>query len=277
MSTPVVQIPGLPAGFPFPFPPSTPTIGALVPSFGPASGGNLVLIVGSGLANASSVTFGGTPASILFQDPIGLLIIATAPAHAAGTVPVVVTNAGGTSAPAMYTYLAPAGPVVLSLIPTSGPTTGGTPFTIVGANLTGASVTFDGVAATGVVVDPTGTIVTGVTPAGTAGNVPVVVTTPGGSATVAGGYTYVAPAPPVALSLVPATGPAAGGTPFVLVGSNLTGASVTFNGVAATGVVVDPTGTIVTGVTPAGTAGNVPVVVTTPGGSATVAGGYTYV
>ncbi|MYR22138.1 hypothetical protein GTW63_28090 [Streptomyces sp. SID6137] len=52
---------------------------------------------------------------------------------------------------------------------------------------------------------------------------------------------------------------------------------MTFNGVAATGVVVDPTGTIVTGVTPAGTAGNAPVVVTTPGGTATVAGGYTYV
>ncbi|OIK23526.1 cell surface receptor IPT/TIG domain-containing protein [Streptomyces malaysiense] len=244
---------------------------------GPAGGGNLVLIVGSGLANASSVTFGGTPASILFQDPIGLLIIVTAPAHAAGTVPVVVTNAGGTSAPAMYTYLAPVGPVVLSLLPTSGPTTGGTPFTIVGSNLAGASVTFNGVAATGVVVDPTGTIVTGVTPAGTAGNVPVVVTTPAGSATVAGGFTYVAPPPPVAVSLVPVTGPTTGGTPFVLVGSNLAGASVTFNGVAATGVVVDPSGTIVTGVTPAGTAGNVPVVVTTPAGSATVAGGFTYV
>ncbi|MGW3263645.1 IPT/TIG domain-containing protein, partial [Streptomyces sp. NPDC001056] len=251
MSLPATQIPGFPPGFPFPFPPSTPTIGALIPNSGPTSGGNPVLILGSGLANASSVTFGGTPAGILFQDPVGLLIIVMAPAHAAGTVPVVVTNAGGSSAPAMYSYVAPAAPTVISLIPTSGPTTGGTPFTIVGSHLTGASVTFNGVPATGVVVDPTGTVLTGLTPAGAAGNVPVVVTTPGGSTTVTGGFTYVAPPGPVVILLAPITGPVAGGTAFTIVGSNLTGASVTFNGVPATGVVVDPTGTVLTGLTPA--------------------------
>ncbi|MFF8993333.1 IPT/TIG domain-containing protein, partial [Streptomyces sp. NPDC014983] len=148
---------------------------------------------------------------------------------------------------------------------------------IVGSNLTGASVTFNGVPATGVVVDPTGTVLTGVTPAGAAGNVPVVVTTPGGSTTVTGGFTYVAPPGPVVILLAPVTGPVAGGTAFTIVGSNLTGASVTFNGVPATGVVVDPTGTVLTGLTPAGAAGNVPVVVTTPGGSTTVTGGFTYV
>lgn len=35
------------------------------------------------------------------------------------------------------------------------------------------------------------TALVGFTPAGSLGNVPVVVTTPGGSTTVAGGYTYV--------------------------------------------------------------------------------------
>ncbi|GAA1905647.1 IPT/TIG domain-containing protein [Streptantibioticus ferralitis] len=274
MSTPALQIPGFPTGFPFP---GAPSIGLVVPMSGPAAGGNPVLILGSGLANASSVTFGGTPATILFQDPIGVVIIVLAPAHAAGTVPVVVTNAGGTSAPAMYTYLPPMAPVVVSLTPITGPVTGGTTFTIIGTNLTGATVTFNGVAATGVTVDPTGTILTGVTPVGAAGNATVVVTTPGGSTTVAGGFTYVAVLPPVATTITPITGPVAGGTPFVIIGSNLTGATVTFGGVPATGIVVNGAGTVLAGVTPPHAAGNVAVGVTAPGGSTTVAGGFTFV
>ncbi|MGW7003092.1 IPT/TIG domain-containing protein [Streptomyces sp. NPDC054933] len=275
MSTPALQIPGFPAGFPFP---GAPSIGLVIPMAGPAAGGNPVLILGSGLANASSVTFGGTPATILFQDPIGLLIIVDAPAHAAGTVPVVVTNASGSSAPAMYTYLLPSPPVVFTLSPNTGPISGGTTFTIIGSNLTGATVTFNGVPATGVTVDPTGTILTGVTPAGAAGNATVVVTTPSGSTTVAGGFNYVvALPPPVAVSITPITGTIVGGTPFVIVGSNLTGATVTFGGTPATGIVVNVGGTVLTGVTPAHTSGNVAVTVTTPGGTTAVSGGYTFV
>lgn len=63
----------------------------------------------------------------------------------------------------------------------------------------------------------------------------------------------------------------------MITGSSLGGAVVTFNGVAATGVSVNASGTALVGFTPAGALGNVPVVVTTPGGSTTVAGGYTYV
>ena len=97
-----------------------------------------------------------------------------------------------------------------------------------------------------------------------------------GSTTVAGGYTYTAP-PPVVTSLTPSSGSTTGGTAFVIVGSNLGGAVVTFNGVAATGVSVNASGTALVGFSPAGPLGNVPVVVTTPGGSALAAGGYTYV
>lgn len=51
------------------------------------------------------------------------------------------------------------------------------------------SVTFDGVAATDVTV-VSDTEVTATTPAGAEGAVDVVVTTAGGSATLAGGFTY---------------------------------------------------------------------------------------
>ncbi len=166
-----------------------PNIGLLIPSSGPAAGGNPVVILGSGLNNASSVTFGGVPAPIVFGDPIGILLIVTAP-PGTGTVPVVVTTPSGTSAPAFYTYLPPGPPIVLSIAPNSGPVAGGTPFTITGVGLNGATVKFNGVA-TPVTVNTLGTTITGVTPAGVAGNVPVLVTTPGGSATVPGGFTYI--------------------------------------------------------------------------------------
>ncbi|MFD8417596.1 IPT/TIG domain-containing protein (plasmid) [Streptomyces sp. HUAS TT3] len=256
-----------------------PTLFAAVLGFGPTSGGNTVVLVGLNLNGATSVTFGGTPATIVSQDPSGILLTVTAPPHAPGNVPVVVTTPAGASNPVSYTYLGPAvppPPAVFAITPTSGPTTGGTPFTIVGTDLTGASVTFNGVPATSVNVIG-GVLLTGVTPAGTAGNATVQVTTPAGSATVAGGFTYVAPPPPIVVAITPLSGTIAGGTPFVITGANLTGASVTFGGTPATSVVVTANGTVLVGLTPAGAAGNVAVTVTTPSGSATVTGGFTYV
>ena len=51
---------------------------------------------------------------------------------------------------------------------------------------------------------------------------------------------------------------------------------MTIGGVLATNVVADVTGTVPTAVTPSGVAGNAGVVVTTPAGSVTVTGGFTY-
>jgi hypothetical protein len=262
------------------FPPvlTQPSLFAAVPGFGPTTGGNVVLLIGINLGGATSVTFGGTPATVVSQDPLGVSLTVIAPAHAAGNVPVVVTTPAGASTPANYTYVGvvTAPPIVLAITPPSGPTAGGTPFTIIGANLTGASVTFGGVPATNVNVLG-GVILTGVTPPGAAGLVSVQVTTPGGTTTVPGGFTYTGPALPTATAITPATGPAAGGTPFAITGSNLTGASVTIGGVPATNIIVDPTGTVLAGITPAGTPGNAAVVVTTPAGSSTIPGGFTYV
>jgi len=181
-----------------PFPPilTQPMLLAAIPGFGPTSGGNLVLLLGANLGGATSVTFGGTPATVVAQDPFGFLVTVIAPAHAPGNVPVVVTTAAGASTPANYTYLGlppvTSPPVVVALAPVTGPTTGGTPFTIVGSNLTGGTVTFGGVPATGVNVIG-GVVLTGVTPPGALGNAAVVVTTPAGTATVPGGFTYVGP------------------------------------------------------------------------------------
>jgi hypothetical protein len=83
-------------------PPGVPTIGWVVPDTGPAAGGTVVTITGTGLTDTSSVTFGGTPGtniSVLSDTRVQVVT----PAVAAGTVPLVVTTPGGTAA-ALFTY-----------------------------------------------------------------------------------------------------------------------------------------------------------------------------
>jgi len=82
--------------------------------------------------------------------------------------------------------------------------------------------------------------------------------------------------PPTVTTVTPNTGVPGGSTAIALVGTNFTGATgVTFGGTAATSVVVVDD-THITCVTPAHAAGAVDVVVTTPAGSGTKTGGYTY-
>ncbi|GGM62337.1 hypothetical protein GCM10007977_074890 [Dactylosporangium sucinum] len=172
-------------------------------------------------------------------------------------------------------------PVVSSVNPSSGFTTGGTTVTITGAGFTGATaVTFNGIGATSfTVVSPTE--ITAVTPVGAAG--PALVQVAIGtciSSVIGATFTYipqiVIPTIPTVSSMSPTSGPTAGGTTVTLTGTNLAGTiSVTFGGVA--GSVSNSTATSITVVTPAHAAGNVPVVVTTVMGATTVTAGYTYV
>lgn len=135
------------------------------------------------------------------------------------------------------------------------------------------TVTIGGEAATDVTVT-SATELTAVVPAGTAGPADVTVTTSAGSDTLTDGYTYVDA--PTADSIDPANGPEAGGTTVTLTGTGFDDSTtVTVGGEAATDVTV-VSDTEVTFVTPAGTAGTADVVVTTTGGSDTLADAFTY-
>ena len=252
---------------------AAPTVTGISPSSGPTTGGTSVIITGTNFTGATSVTIGGTAATS-FTVNSATQITATAPAGTAGAANVVVTSPGGSgTGTGIYTYVAV--PTVTAISPTGGPTSGGTSVTITGTNFTGAtSVTIGGAAVASFTVNSS-TQITATTPAGTAGAANVVVTTPGGTGTGTGLYTYYA-APTVA-SISPTSGSTAGGTSVTITGTNFIGAtSVTFGGTAATGVTV-VNSTTITATTPAGTAGAVNVVVTTPGGTGTGAGLYTYV
>ncbi len=84
-----------------------PTITGLAPNSGSIAGGTQVTISGTDFTGATEVTFDGLPVSFTLQNDTTM--IAPAPAHAAGTVDVAVTTAGGTSANTAdddFTYLA---------------------------------------------------------------------------------------------------------------------------------------------------------------------------
>jgi hypothetical protein len=152
-----------------------PIVTSVAPSSGPAAGGTAVTITGTDFVSGATVTFGGTAATgVTFVS--STQIDATTPAHAAGAVDVTVTNPDTVSGTFIdgYTYV-PA-PTVTSVAPTSGPDMGGTAITITGTDfVSGATVTFGGIAATGVTfVSSTQIDVT--TPAHAVGAVDVVVT-----------------------------------------------------------------------------------------------------
>jgi hypothetical protein len=152
-------------------------------------------------------------------------------------------------------------PVITSLSPTQGPTTGGTVVTITGTGFTGATaVTFDGTPATTFTVN-SDTQITATAPAGS-GGVQVTVTTPGGTSNGTP-YTYVAA--PVINTLVPDEGPEAGGNSVTINGSGLAFTSaVHFGANLAAFTVLSATQVVATA--PSGT-GTVQVTVTTPGGT----------
>ena len=87
-------------------------------------GGTTVTITGTNLTGATSVKFGTTPAAS-YTVTSATKIKAMTKAHAAGTVKISVTTAGGTATSAAnFTFVAHA-PTITSFTPTSGSTSAG--------------------------------------------------------------------------------------------------------------------------------------------------------
>ena len=178
-------------------PAQAPTVTSVSPTSGTTAGGTSVSISGTNFVSGATVAFGGTTATNVNVGS-STTITATAPAHAAGAVNVVVTNPNGLSGTLTngYTYLnpPPQAPTVTSVSPNSGSTSGGTTVTITGTDFAaGATVSFAGTAASNVTVTST-TSITASTPAHSIGSVDVVVANPDGqSGTLTSGFTYTAP------------------------------------------------------------------------------------
>lgn len=247
-----------------------PFVTSIQPAEGPVAGGNTVTVQGTGFTGATAVDFGATPATS-FTVNSDTEIVATVPAHTAGTVDVRVAGSGGASPGSVgsqYTYLDV--PVVSSLTPGAGPTTGGTSVAITGTGFSpGATVTFGGANATAVQWVSTSQLVV-TSPARPIGIEDVVVTTAGGSS--AAGVTFEYVARPVVDGIQPDSGPVAGGTVVTVTGSGFTGASQVFFGAdPALSFTVDSS-TRITAVSPgAGAPATVDLTVVTSGGTSATA------
>jgi hypothetical protein len=151
---------------------------------------------------------------------------------------------------------------ITSIVPDAGPPAGGTVITISGSEfLANPQVSIGGVAATAV-VETSGTTITCTTPPGTAGSATLTVTNTDSSSASAA-FTYTSAPAPVVTSLVPTSGPLAGGTSVIITGSSfVSGATVAVGGIAA--AVVFNSATSLTITTPGGNDGPAAVVVTNP-------------
>jgi hypothetical protein len=255
-----------------------PTVGAL--STVKAAAGTSVTITGAGLSSATSVRFGDAEATFTPQTSNGLTkLVAVAPAHAAGTVDIAVTNPTGTSAASTsskFAYIPPP-PGITTLTPDSASVLGSTTVTLTGTDLTGVTaVKLGTVSVAAKVLNPT--TLTFVAPVRTGpGAVAVTVSNSYGVSTPAGQLSYVNPPAPVITSVTPSSGLTYKTTPVVIKGTDFAGVtkvlvgdkSVAFTKVSATELKVT---------LPAGTAGERPVRIQTPGGFNTVdpAGTFTY-
>jgi uncharacterized repeat protein (TIGR01451 family) len=259
-----------------------PTIGTISPNNGPDGGSQIVTISGSGFSPDTAVSFGGTPGTLINVISDSSLEITTplrAGVSTSLTVAVAITAAGGTvSNPTGYTYWAdPTVSGVLNLdnaaYLNNGRATGGNNVRIDGTNFGAATaVTFDGQPAQSFsIVSPIR--IDCVSPIGSGLGRAVQVSTPGGNASGVWNYHDA----PTLTSVAPNPGTTQGGVVVTLTGSNMPGSGltgVTFGGVAGTSVT--GAGGTATATTPAHAAGDVNVVVTTPGGQAILNNGYTY-
>ena len=251
--------------------PPPPTVTGVSPASGPSAGGTAITITGTNFDATATVTVGGAAAtgvSIVSATQIN----ATTPAHTAGTVDVIVTVGGQSSAANpgdQFTYIAP--PTISAVSPTSGPFAGGTAITITGTGFDAtATVTVGGTLATGVTV-VSATQINATTPAHAAGVADVIVTVNGQSSVTspADQFTYVAPPPPAptVTGVSPTSGPIAGGTAITITGTNFdASATVTVGGTPATSVSV-VSATQINATTPAHVAGTFDVIVTVGGQS----------
>jgi hypothetical protein len=195
----------------------TPKVTGLAAPSGSTAGGNLVDILGEGLASVTTVHFGPN-ASVHVQPLSPYAVAAVAPAGT-GTVDITVSGPGGTSATGEsdhYIYTAPlvteSSPVVESVTPNSGPVSGGTVATIKGRHLEGTFAVEFGGMASAQVTPVSATEVQAVAPAAAFPmRVDVAVTTSNGSSapTLADGFIYGTPPPPLSTAVSLAASPSA--------------------------------------------------------------------
>src|SRR5262245_20215403 len=111
---------------------AAPQLFSVTPSSGVAAGGTQTVLTGMNFRSGALIFFGGYTANASAVQNAGIAT-ATTPAGPSGSVAVAVTNPDGQSSvlPGGYSYVPR--PVLMTLFPNTGPTGGGTMFTLAGS------------------------------------------------------------------------------------------------------------------------------------------------
>jgi hypothetical protein len=242
---------------------------------------NQLVVILVGAQGTGTLKLSGIPASVLQNATYGAphsSVIASAAAYTA-QLPVGKHKAkwrsttyapnSGTSLGAVAYVLSPApAPAVTGVSPNSGPEAGGTPTTITGTDLDGATSVKFGAADAGSFKVTSPTSIEAISPSGS-GNTDVTVTTERGtSATMlADQFSYVPP--PAVGSVSPNAGPEAGGTSVTISGTNLAGTTAVQFGAANAASFKVNSPTSIEAVSPSGS-GTVQVTVTGPYGTSAI-------
>ncbi len=167
-----------------------PVASSMSPSSGSMLGGTVVTVTGEGFIGATGLNFGGVAASdfVVVDDET---ISAIAPAHAVGSVDVVVTHPNGDSEPLEFAFLDVT--TIASVSPSQGVAAGGTEVTVIGTCFVGAeSVWFGEIEAASFTVQ-NDTEIRAIAPAGAVGatDIRVVGSSACGTVSSANAYQYI--------------------------------------------------------------------------------------
>ncbi len=249
--------------------PPAPAITSVTPSSGLTYKNTPVVIKGSDFAGVTKVLLGDRLLTFTRVSTTELRV--TVPAGTAGAAGLRIVTPGGTStveAAGTFTRVAPAAPVLTSIVPASGLTYVRTPVVITGENFTdstrltvgGVSVSYTRVSATQVKV---------ILPVHAAGPVDVRLTTPGG--TTATGpqaqFTYNAPPKPGVTALSVSSAVLKANTPLTITGTGFGGASRVYVGTVAVSFSRVSDTQLKLTVPARTTGGSAPITVVTPGGT----------
>ena len=224
-----------------------PTVTGVAPAAGPPSGGDTVVVTGTGFIGATDVFVDthdvstspcpGSPSSACFTvNSATQITVQNLPAHAPATVDITVQTPAGTSATSSADqYVYASAPAVTGVSPPFGPLAGAGSVTVNGTGFDPA-----GVPATGVSVGTTGIgpcpgspcftvgsdsqLTIANFPSGAAATVHITVTTVGGTSATSSAdqYTYVPP--PSVTGVAPPTGPTGGGNSVTVTGTTFASA-----------------------------------------------------
>lgn len=253
------------------------TLTSAAPTSGKGSGGDTVVLSGTGFVDGMQVLVGGTP---IAPDSIFVLndkqLQFKTPPHETGLVDLAVIAPGdpppSANLPKAYLYFNDL--VITKVDPPEGPVGGGTPITIKGSGFIGNTIVLiGGKPAIGVAVVADDEI-NAITPPGVFGFAPVHVVNERGAGLQKKGFFYFA-APTVA-GLDPAAGPTAGGSQVIVSGTGFTKETEIALGQSKASVLEVLSDKKLKIATPPGAAGKVDVTATTKYGNGTLPGGYVY-